>query len=496
MPRSPKLNWEPSRGKWKAVYRGKKYRFDGGAGKSDREAKKAAEAEFRRVRGLVDAEVTDQKPWRQEYERALSEWKAVLRWSIENADLVNQQIAKDTIAKLDEQFKRKNPPPLRFHVDFVFDPTTNIYFGDDSGLVAAPPVGVQPSGLLQFSQDGFSEPSALWRDRLDSLAKRSACSETGDSFEENVQLFLTGKREEVDAGDISPGRVDFLRGYLDIVMEFTTREASVRKIDGPMLYDFRQFLLKRKASGEYSPSYARDVLAAFKQFIRWLASSTDKLESLPKNIDEKSLSIGVPAKKVKTLSPSDIGTIVNDATERTRLYILLGLNCAMTQKDIADLHPKEVDWKLGIITRKRSKTHDIENVPEVSYPLWKSTFALLTAERSDSKDRVLVTRDGKPLRTDSLDEADKLKKTDAVRLALRRLSQKVGIEFSMTRFKKTAASLFRNDSRYKGIESLYLDHAPKSMSDKHYTAIPQDLLNEAIAWLGRELSADDIPKLS
>jgi hypothetical protein len=52
-------------------------------------------------------------------------------------------------------------------------------------------------------------------------------------FEENVQLFLTGKREYVDAGGISSGLVDFLRGYFDVVMELTTREASVRPINGP-----------------------------------------------------------------------------------------------------------------------------------------------------------------------------------------------------------------------------------------------------------------------
>jgi hypothetical protein len=34
---------------------------------------------------------------------------------------------------------------------------------------------------------------------------------------------------------------------------------------------------------------------------------------------------------------------------------------------------------------------------------------------------------------------------------------------------------------------LFLDHAPQTVAEIHYTTIPQDLLNEAIAWLGREL---------
>tara|TARA_R110000868_G_scaffold149766_1_gene372490 strand:- start:212221 stop:212379 length:159 start_codon:yes stop_codon:yes gene_type:complete len=31
------------------------------------------------------------------------------------------------------------------------------------------------------------------------------------------------------------------------------------------------------------------------------------------------------------------------------------------------------------------------------------------------------------------------------------------------------------------------DHAPQTLSEFHYRTVPQELLNEAIAWLGREL---------
>lgn len=45
----------------------------------------------------------------------------------------------------------------------------------------------------------------------------------------------------------------------------------------------------------------------------------------------------------------------------------------------------------------------------------------------------------------------------------------------------------RNNRHYQGLESLFLDRAPVSMADKHYTTVPQDLLNEAVLWLGDEL---------
>ena len=96
----------------------------------------------------------------------------------------------------------------------------------------------------------------------------------------------------------------------------------------------------------------------------------------------------------------------------------------MTQQDMSDLHPNEVDWLQGVIKRKRSKTSDCDNVPEVSYRLWSPTFEMLRKEQSTDPGRVLLTRDGQPLRTESLNEREKLKKTDAVRLAIRRLATK------------------------------------------------------------------------
>lgn len=79
------------------------------------------------------------------------------------------------------------------------------------------------------------------------------------------------------------------------------------------------------------------------------------------------------------------------AVDRTKLYILLMLNCGMTQKDISDLRVEEVDWQEGRIIRKRSKTSKHENVPTVSYLLWQETFRLLRQERNpESKGLVLL----------------------------------------------------------------------------------------------------------
>ncbi len=59
------------------------------------------------------------------------------------------------------------------------------------------------------------------------------------------------------------------------------------------------------------------------------------------------------------------------------MYALLGLNCGMSNTDLAGLKKSEVDLKEGTLTRKRVKTGDNDNVPIVCYKLWPETLKLL-----------------------------------------------------------------------------------------------------------------------
>ncbi len=66
---------------------------------------------------------------------------------------------------------------------------------------------------------------------------------------------------------------------------------------------------------------------------------------------------------------------------------------------------------------------------------------------------------------------------------LRNLKQ---ISKPLKALKKTSASLLRNRAQYTGLHGLFLGHASGNISDKHYAQIPQDLLDQAITWLGSE----------
>ena len=80
----------------------------------------------------------------------------------------------------------------------------------------------------------------------------------------------------------------------------------------------------------------------------------------------------------------------------------------------------------------------------------------------------------------------KYKKTDGIKNAFHRLNQTTDINKPLKSLKKTSATLIRGNQKYASLESLFLGHAPQSMADKHYAAAPQELLDEAITWLGEQ----------
>lgn len=128
-------------------------------------------------------------------------------------------------------------------------------------------------------------------------------------------------------------------------------------------------------------------------------------------------------------------------------------------------------------------------MPEVNYLLWTETLKLLKQEhKPNSIGRVLVNANGAPLCTERVGDDGKFKRTDNIKNAFDRLKKKIDLSKPLKSLKKTSASLLRGNEKYQGLEGLFLGHAPKSMSDKHYTAVPEKLFDEAISWLATELN--------
>ena len=222
-------------------------------------------------------------------------------------------------------------------------------------------------------------------------------------------------------------------------------------------------------------------MATAKTFIRWLWGQ-DVIEKLPKNIDSRELTFIRRTKTPETMTLDEVGALLRGTTGLNRLCILLGLNCGMTQKDISDLLDRDVSWTDGTITRKRSKTSSHEGVPTVTYKLWPETLRLLSEHRSQTE-VVLLTKAGKRQVQERLDETGSYRKSDSVKSAYDRELAKLSVAKPFKLLRKTSATLINSNPQFRGLDQLFLGHAPSSVADRHYVATSKSALDEAMDWL-------------
>jgi integrase len=349
---------------------------------------------------------------------------------------------------------------------------------------AAEPLVIPPKN--GWEDDSLRRDLQIWNDRLQ-VAARSA-AEPEQTVRAQVAAYVAAKKSAATSGELSSGRAYVISLHLDHFVNWLGGDTSIVDINGKSLTDYRLELLQQVEAKSWSRVTAKERLRTVKGFVHWLWQM-EAIPTLPRILDGKSkaLEIGTPSSTIVVFTLDEISTLLTESSDRTKLYVLLMLNCGMTQKDVADLLLKEVDWNAGYVKRKRSKTKDWKNVPEVRYVLWPETLRLLKQERSrKATGLVLLNENEKPLWYEEVQPDGKLKKNDNIRNAFARLAKKTKIKKPLKSLKKTSASLIRGNSKYASLESLFLGHAPQSMSEKHYAATPQELLDEAIVWLGGE----------
>ena len=151
----------------------------------------------------------------------------------------------------------------------------------------------------------------------------------------------------------------------------------------------------------------------------------------------------------------------------------------MTQADISDLKPEEIDWATGTITRRRSKTQHHEQTPIVCYRLWRKTWTLLQQYGNRTGDHALLTKTGKSwVRDEILD--GKRHRVDAIRSAYRHLE----IPHPLKLFRKTGSTVLNRE--YPDCVERYLGHVPRTVTDRSYVDPDQERFDKAIEWLGQQ----------
>lgn len=220
-----------------------------------------------------------------------------------------------------------------------------------------------------------------------------------------------------------------------------------------------------------------------KRFLAYLAEK--KLIAMPANLYSRLLSFRVDPQAVKSYDTQAVKETLANLPERFRLYAMLGLNCGMTQVDIAKLDKAQL--RDGYLTRKRVKTEKEKNVPTVTYKLWPETIALLARHQANHPTLVLTSTRNTPL-WDYRTVGGKVKQKDLIG---RQWQLEATATMPLKAFRSVAATLIRSNPVYGPLAGLFLGHAPATMGEKFYFANHQgiqDQFDACMDWLRTQLT--------
>jgi integrase len=268
-----------------------------------------------------------------------------------------------------------------------------------------------------------------------------------------------------------------LKRYIDKLVEILGNDLDARTINEAIIEDM---YLKIKSLA-WNNLIKRKVWRIFQRLVKYLFKS--RLFPLPLNLDDKSFSFKILPKKIKRYTKKEVKDELAGLPERLRLYALLGLNCGMLGVDMAAIRWAELDQKEWRIRRKRTKTGENADVPEVDYKLWPCTAKLLKKHLSQHDQFVLTSKTNTVLWRAWTDDTGKPKKKDLIVLQWKR--HKAGIPLKA--FRSIGSTIIGDHENYGRYAGHYLGHSVKSIADKHYVAPNSELFDEIMTYVGKEL---------
>lgn len=351
------------------------------------------------------------------------------------------------------------------------------------------PPNVENLGLWLFTdgKEGLAAPDTL-----------NAPKKPARSITDLVADYLDKRARDVRSGSLDPTSYDsddrrcnkFLRYCIAQKQDTITALFS-------MMDEYREVRQDALAEGKCSPVTLKHELRTVRDMVKY-GWKKEWFDQLPRWFEEYA-SVRLPDPTPQHFEVDEVKRMFAAASKRTKLYILLGLNCGYTQIDISTLTHDMMVWETGYIDRTRHKTNYKVSRPQVN-KLWPITLKLLTQEATNPRasEFVLLGTDGNPLvnqklvKEAPLDNPNgkpkhKYKRTDAVRLAFNRVLNKLKVSAKRRGFmnlRKTGANEIKQHYGHDGdaMADLYLAHASAAMR-KHYVNENYDLLAEATDWL-------------
>ena len=472
-PMKKELTWvadekRKSGGRWRKKHRGETFWFSDIEGKSDRAGYKRAIEAFKIWRAKIDLQKQQNKPHQDDYNEAIGLRKDMLAWlaTEQDPDPIRVRLLAE-VKTLEAEFAKPKPRPLT-----------------ETGIILDP---IHRSVMSM-------EDVMAWLERLDSLRQHQRWtrnSATDNTLDGHIGDFLAMQLTRARSGQI---KVTTYKGYKERTGYFRRwlQDNSRTEITAKAVTAYNNHLLMLIGKGDITEQHGASLFSQARSVIRWLWRHGAC--ELPNNLDDSLLTIQVTLKEIAPFTNDELQVIWTNASERTKLYALLMLNCGMLPTDIAELRASEYDGQK--ITRRRTKTGKRttsgrgKNVPVVSWKLWDETRRLLDKHRTHGEEFLLHNEDGGKLVRNVIKDDGEVSSVDNIDCAWDRLVVKMKkkgvIVRPLANLRKTGPSKLEEHSDFGRYAQFFLGQAPDSMTESRYAKPSQDVFDRALTWLGQQ----------
>ncbi len=299
---------------------------------------------------------------------------------------------------------------------------------------------------------------------------------------------------KAETGQGSYGHHGQVKRALDIFVKWFGESRSLEHLTEKTIRDYTNHLNELVTSKKLSRNSAFNYQAKFRKWLTDLSEDYPDL-TLPTNLRSKAQRIPTERKEPESFTVDEVKLLLANATEKTKLFLCLMLNCAMYQGDIADLTAKEVDWQDGRIVRPRSKTQRQSLTTgrgqpyKCNWKLWAVTWELFI-KHANREGICFLSEKGNPL---IINKANA--RTDTIRSSYTRLVKKLKENEllpptwnkTLKQLRKTGANLLEASKKHGDAYSMYLNH---SVAKQNYltSGKPVPSFDAAVLWLGKQLT--------
>ena len=233
-----------------------------------------------------------------------------------------------------------------------------------------------------FGKDHFGtltfQLSEEWKEKTEFAESTKKLPQTVGYWAED---YLKAKGNQALNGEIEISTFRDAKERLGKFSGWIGEKTPIEKVGSETLKKYHSYLSGSK--------YANKSLyfQFFKTFVGYCATEEAcALEHMPNNITSKLFVFRsknkekialAKSKHEKLWTKAGIQRVIakdSEVPERYQCWILLMLNCAMTQSDLNDLKRDEINLKEGRIIRIRKKAEKYPNPPVVNYKLWNITL--------------------------------------------------------------------------------------------------------------------------